>query len=189
MNIFLRFFSTAILLLLLLNTFSKAQVVGSKFPQMETATADGKEVILPQDTKGKYTLLGLAFSKKSEDDLNSWMEPIFWKFIDKPKGQMNQLFGGQQYDVNAYFVPMFTGIKTAATKTAKKNAMKKLDLRLIPSILFYKGKLKPFKESLDFQKKDIPYFFVLDKEGNIVFATSGKFSEEKMSQIEEVIGE
>ncbi len=189
MNIFIKHYSVVFLLILFLNSFSNAQVVGSEFPQMETSTADGKEMELPQDTKGKYTLLGLAFSKKSEGDLNSWMEPIFWKFIDKPSGKMDQLFGSHQYDVNAYFVPMFTGIKTAATKTAKRKAIKKLDPRLIPSILFYKGKLKPFKESLDFQQKDIPYFFVLDKEGKIVFATSGKYSDEKMSQIEEIVGE
>jgi hypothetical protein len=144
----------------------------------------------PSDTNGKYTLLGLAFSKKSEDDLNTWMEPVFWKFIDKPEGKIDQLFGnGSSYDVNAYFVPMFTGIKTAATKTAKRKALKKMDSRLIPSILFYKGKLKPYKESLDFQQKDIPYFFVLDKNGKIVYAASGRYTPEKMAKVEEIVGE
>lgn len=167
---------------------AEGQVVGSQFPDMETSTANDKKVNLPKDTKGKYTLLGMAFSKKSEDDLNTWMEPIFWKFIDKPEGQIDQLFGNtQQYDVNAYFVPMFTGVKTAATKTAKKQALKKTDPRLIPSILFYRGKLKPFKEALDFQRKDIPYFFVLDENGKIVYATSGRYSVDKMEKIEEQI--
>jgi len=189
MNSFFRQIIMSCSIILALHSFSKAQVIGNKFPHMETSTAAGNEILLPKDTNGKFTLLGLAFSKKSEDDLNSWMEPIFWKFINKPEGKMNQLFGSQQYDVNAYFVPMFTGIKTAATNAAKKKAAKKLDPRLIPSILFYKGKLKPIKEALDFQQKDIPYFFVLDKEGKIVYATSGEYSEEKMNQIEEIIGE
>ncbi|MCK5469404.1 MAG: hypothetical protein KAI99_12865 [Cyclobacteriaceae bacterium] len=173
----------------LLSFQSNAQVVGKPFPSMHTSTADGKVVDLPNDTRGKYTLLGLAFSKKSEDDLNSWMEPVFWKFIDKPEGKIDQLFGNQQYDVNAYFVPMFTGIKTAATKTAKKKALKKMDPRLIPSILFYKGKLKPYKEALDFQRRDIPYFFVLDENGKIVYATSGKYSDAKMAKVEDMISE
>ena len=173
----------------LLSFQSNAQVVGNPFPEMFTSTADGKVVDLPSDTRGKYTLLGLAFSKKSEDDLNSWMEPVFWKFIDKPEGKIDQLFGNYQYDVNAYFVPMFTGIKTAATKTAKKKALKKMDPRLIPSILFYKGKLKPYKEELDFQRRDIPYFFVLDENGKIVYATSGKYSDAKMAKVEDMISE
>jgi len=172
-----------------INNSLSAQVIGSQFPNMNTSTADGKVVDLPNDTNGKFTLLGLAFSKKSEDDLNTWMEPVFWKFIDKPEGKMDQLFGNQQYDVNAYFVPMFTGIKTAATKTAKKQALKKMDPRLIPSILFYRGKLKPYKESLDFKKKDIPYFFVLDENGKIVYATSGRYTDGKMAKVEEIVSE
>jgi thioredoxin-related protein len=60
---------------------------------------------------------------------------------------------------------------------------------LIPSILFYKGKLKPYKESLDFQQKDIPYFFVLDKNGKIVYAASGRYTPEKMAKVEEIVGE
>lgn len=166
-----------------------AQVLKTQFPEMKTSTADGKVIELPVDTQGKYTLLGMAFSKKSEDDLNSWMEPVFWKFIDKPEGKVDQLFGSYQYDVNAFFVPMFTGIKTAATKTAKKQALKKMDPRLIPSILFYRGKLKPYKESLDFQKKDIPYFFVLDENGMIIYATSGRYSDEKMAIVEELVSQ
>jgi len=174
---------------LLSSTSTDAQVLQTQFPEMETSTADGKVVELPIDTNGKCTLLGLAFSKKSEDDLNTWMEPVYWTFIDKPDGKVDQLFGSQQYDVNAFFVPMFTGIKTAATKTAKKQALKKMDPRLIPSILFYRGKLKPYKESLDFKKKDIPYFFVLDENGTIVYATSGRYSDEKMAIVEDLVSQ
>lgn len=180
-----------IIVLLVLVAFSKAtaQVIGKSFPDMETSTADGKIVNLPVDTKGKFTLLGMAFSKKSEDELNTWIEPVFWKFINKPDGQMDKLFGSESYDVNAYFVPMFTGIKTAATGTAKKQALKNMDPRLIPSILFYQGKLEPYKEALDFQKKDIPYFFVLDQDGKIIYATSGIYTDEKMGAVEELLAE
>lgn len=187
MNIYIFRIISVFVLLIFFSMTSQAQVIGSTFPDMQTSTADGVELELPKDTMGKYTLLGLAFSKKSEDDLNSWMEPIFWKFIHKPTSQTGQLFAEKTYDVNAYFVPMFTGVKTAATKTAKKQALKNLDPRLIPSVLFYHGKLKPYKDALDFQQKDIPYFFVLDKKGKIVYATSGEYTEEKMAKVEEMI--
>jgi flagellar basal body rod protein FlgG len=82
---------------------------------------------------------------------------------------------------------MFTGVKTAAASGAKKKAAKNIDPRLHPYILFYKGELKTYKEKLDFDKKDVPYFFVLDEEGTIVYATSGAFSDSKMDQIEEVL--
>jgi hypothetical protein len=162
---------------------SRAQVVGKMFPAMEAQTVEDKVVKLPQDVQGKYTLLGLAYSKKSEDELNSWFEPVFSKFIQKTKG----LMAGMGYDVNVYFVPMFTGINAAATGTAKKKAIKKVDPQLLPYILFYKGELKPYKDALDFERRDIPYFFVLDPKGKILYATSGAYSESKMDAVEEVI--
>jgi hypothetical protein len=185
-----RILSLSLPILIFISENCLAQVVGRQFPAMNTSTADGKVIDLPADTKGKFTLLGLAFSKKSEDDLNTWMEPVFWKFIDKPEGKIDQLFGNSSsYDVNAYFVPMFTGVKTAATNTAKRQALKKMDPRLIPSILFYRGQLKPYKDALDFQQKDIPYFFVLDKNGKILYATSGRYSDDKMEKVEQIISE
>jgi hypothetical protein len=163
----------------------KAQVIGTMFPSMEAETVEDKKVILPDNVKGKYTLLGLAYSKKSEDELNSWFQPVFQKFIQKNKG----LFENFGYDVNVYFVPMFTGVNAAATGTAKRKALKNIDPNLLPYILFYKGELKTYKEELEFEKKDIPYFFVLDKEGKIVYTTSGNYTSKKLDEVEEVIEE
>jgi hypothetical protein len=157
--------------------------VGKQFPAMDAETVEDKKVSIPGDVQGKYTLLGLAYSKKSEEDLNSWFQPVFEKFIQKTTG----VLAGFSYDVNVYFIPMFTGVNAAATGTAKRKALKNIDPQLLPYVLFYKGELKPYKESLDFEKKDIPYFFVLDPNGKIVFATSGKFTPAKMDQVEDHI--
>lgn len=169
--------------LLLVNAVSFSQVVGKTFPDMEAETIDDVKVMLPEKVKGKYTLLGLAYSKKSEDELNTWFQPVFEKFIQKNKGVFED-FG---YDVHVYFIPMFTGVNAAATGTAKKKAVKNVDPNLLPYLLFYKGELKPYKEALDFEKKDVPYFFVLDAEGKIVYATSGSYSAKKMDAVEAVM--
>ena len=170
-------------LFVLLISEADAQVIGKQFPPMSAETVEDKKVALPGDVGGKFTLIGLAYSKKSEDELNSWFQPVFQKFIQKSTGVLS----GFGYDVNVYFVPMFTGVNAAATGTAKKKAAKNIDPQLLPFVLFYKGELKTYKESLDFEKKDIPYFFVLDPTGKIVYATSGKYTEQKMDEIEENI--
>jgi hypothetical protein len=157
--------------------------VGKVFPDMQAETVEDKKVNIPADVKGKYTLVGLAYSKKSEEDLNSWFQPVFEKFIQKTNG----VLAGFSYDVNVYFIPMFTGVNAAATGTAKRKALKNIDPQLLPYVLFYKGELKPYKDALDFEKKDIPYFFVLDANGKILYATSGKYTAAKMDQIEQVI--
>lgn len=173
-----------VLISLLASTISlQAQVIGKTFPDMTAETIDDKKVSLPLDVKGKYTLLGLAYSKKSEDELNTWLNPVYNTFIRKQTGMIQ----GFSYDVNVYFVPMFTGINAAATGTAKKKAIKNTDPQLLPYILFYKGELRTYKEALDFERRDIPYFFVLDPQGKIVFATSGAYSDQKMESVEEVI--
>jgi hypothetical protein len=165
-------------------TFSlHAQVIGKTFPDMEAETVEDKKVKLPQEVTGKYTLLGLAYSKKSEDELNTWFQPVFEKFVQKTSGLLSSF----SYDVNVYFVPMFTGVNAAATGTAKRKAIKNIDPQLLPYILFYKGELKPYKEALDFEKKDIPYFFVLDPQGKIIYATSGRYTADKMDKIESVM--
>ncbi len=173
----------AVIVLLASVNLVQAQVIGKMFPDMEAETVEDKKVMLPLDTKGKYTLVGLAYSKKSEDDLNSWFSPVYNKFVRKTKGMLE----GMGYDVNVYFVPMFTGVNAAATGTAKKKALKNIDPVLLPYILFYKGELKTYKEALDFEKRDIPYFFVLDPNGKIVFATSGSFTEDKLDDVEDSI--
>jgi hypothetical protein len=130
----------------LLLSFAAAAQVGKMFPDMEAETVEDKKVKLPQETKGKFTLLGLAYSKKSEEELNSWFQPVFDKFIQKTTG----VLAGFSYDVNVYFIPMFTGVNAAATGTAKRKAIKNIDPQLLPYVLFYKGELKPYKEALDF---------------------------------------
>jgi hypothetical protein len=172
-----------LMLAVVLSLVAEAQVTGKMFPNMEAETVEDKKVNLPQDTKGKYTLLGLAYSKKSEEDLNSWFQPVFEKYIQKTTGVLASF----SYDVNVYFVPMFTGINAAATGTAKRKAIKNIDPQLLPYVLFYKGELKTYKEALEFDKKDVPYFFVLDPTGKIVHATMGRYSDAKMSEIEDVM--
>jgi hypothetical protein len=175
-----------ILLLLAAPVAAYAQVVGKQFPNLPAETVEDKVVTLPTDTKGKFTLVGLAYSKKSEDDLNSWFNPIYNKFINKPKDG-GGLFAAFTYDVNVYFVPMFTGVNAAATGTAKKKAAKNIDARLLPHVLFYKGEIKTYKEVLELEGKDVPYFYVLDKNGKIVYTTSGKFTNDKLDEIEEIL--
>lgn len=165
-------------------SFTSEAQIGKMFPEMEAETVEDKKVNLPLDVQGKYTLLGLAYSKKNRKmNLTLGFNLCLRSSFKKTGGVLSDF----SYDVNVYFVPMFTGVNAAATGTAKRKALKNIDPQLLPYVLFYKGELKKYKETLDFEKKDIPYFFVLDPNGKIVFATSGKYSPDKMDKVEGVI--
>ncbi len=171
------FFSAA--LALLLSTLTYAQI-GGPFPAMEAETLNNQELTLPKALEGKYSIIGLAYSKKSEKHLKTWFSPAYNTFIHKP--ETPSLFAGN-YDVNVYFIPMFTGVKRAAYKSTMKKVQAGIDERLRPHVLFYKGDIKTYKKALDFQGNDVPYFFVMNPQGEIVYTTSGSYTTSKMQEI------
>lgn len=155
--------------------------VGKSFPSISGENYKDQVVTIPQDTRSKYTLIGMAYSKKSEDELKTWFQPIYQTFLNK--SGKSSLFDEEIQDIHVYFLPMFTGVNQAAAGNAKKKMIQNLDKELLPHVLFYKGELKKYKDELDFEKKDIPYFFLLDKQGRISHASSGSYSEAKLDEI------
>ena len=165
------------------------QVVGKIFPPISCEDYNGKKVNLPEETKGKYTLIGMAFSNAAEKDLKTWINPVYNKFIGKVDRTKADVFdAGIDYDINLYFIPMFTGLNQLTSKSSKQKIKDATDKKLYSYLLFYEGS-KTYKEELDFEKKDIPYFFVLDKTGKIKYATSGIFDDKKFEKILDVIEE
>lgn len=159
---------------------------GKIFPSLTGETIAGKKVSIPTDTKGKYTLVGIAWSQKAQDDLETWFQPVYTMFIEKP--DKDDLFN-DPYDFNIYFIPVFSGANESMYGTAKKRLQDKLDPGLKPYVLLYKGSIAEYKKQLNMEDKDKPYFFVLDPEGKIVYTTSGAYSEEKMDKIEQWVAE
>lgn len=172
-------------LFLLVSIQSVAQV-GEEFPSMETESLTNEIKQIPADLADKFSIVGLAYSKKSEDDLKTWFEPAYNQFIYKPEKPSVFDFS---YDVYCYFIPMFTGAKRPAYQKVMKKLQKTIDKRLQPHVLFYKGAIKQYKESLNFKGRDVPYFFVLNPKGEIVYATSGKYSESKMREVIDAVDE
>ena len=175
--------SLALIILLSIGTSIYGQV-GTTFPDMEAETLTNEFVNLPKDISDKYSLIGLAYSKKAEDYLKGWFEPIYNQFIYK---NPNPGIFDFSFDINTYFVPMFTGAKRPAYKKVMNKLKKTIDDRMQPNILFYKGTLKEYKDALNFDGKEVPYFYVLDPEGKIVYTTSGKFTQRKMQEITDAV--
>ena len=173
--------------LLSLFSLELAAQVGKNFPSIEGETINKQELSIPEETMGKYTLVGMAFSKKSDDELKSWFNPVYTRFL-QDAGNAG-LFADFAYDVNVYFVPMFSGLKRAAAGPAKRKVLKKVDQALHPHIMFYVGEINSYRDALGLEERDQPYFFVLDKNGKIVYATSGEYSKKKMEEVEAIISE
>lgn len=172
-------------LLIVCATFSSIALLetptGTIFPDLKAETLDNKVINIPADTKGKSTIISLAYSDEAEKDLQTWYEPMYDKFIAKTE-LMSDL-----YDLNLYFVPMFTGSKEAAAAGAKKQMKENVQADIQPHIIIYKGPVDVYKEKLKMDDKKKPYIFVLDKDGKIIYSTSGAYTEDKMDEIEDNI--
>ncbi|MDQ3110088.1 MAG: mitochondrial ATPase complex subunit ATP10 [Bacteroidota bacterium] len=155
--------------------------VGIVFPDLKAETLENKMITIPTDTKGKSTIISLAYSDEAEKDLQTWYEPMYDKFIAKTE------LMSDVYDINLYFVPMFTGTKEAAAAGAKKQMKETVQADIQPHIIVYKGAIDVYKEKLKMDDKKKPYIFVLDKDGKIIYSTSGAYTEDKMDEIEDKI--
>ena len=165
-------------------TFAHAQ---STFPKMECNSLDGKKINLPTDNNGKTTVLGMAFSQKAEKELSTWFQPAFTAFIEKPDA--NAIIPMDSYDVNCYFVPVFSGVLQAAAGKAEKKMKEGLDKSLQSNVLVYKGKADEIKSTLKIDKTDSPWFFVINAAGKVLYTTSGAYSESKMEEIEKILNQ
>lgn len=163
----------------LLLLISVCTLSAQTFPFMEAENLNEEALNVPEALNGKYSIVGLAYSKKSEQALKTWFDPAFNQFMRPP--DKNNLFA-TDYDINLYFIPMFSGHKTVAYKSVMKKMQEGLDPELHPHILFYKGTIKEYKKALAL-KKDEPHFFLLNEEGHVVWRTSGYYSQNKMQEI------
>jgi hypothetical protein len=162
-------------------SLTTAAQVGNKFPMLVGQLLNGKAVDLPESVAGKYTLVGMSWSKKAQPDFESWISPVWNKFVLKT-GMLDKM-----YDINLYFVPMFVGTKKSAMDNVMKQMKAKSDSDIFPYVLFYKGDLAPYEKSLGLSDKTKPYVFLLDSTGKIVYGTSGRFNDDKMLEIEKIL--
>jgi hypothetical protein len=162
---------------LLVSLYTQAQT-GKMFPSITGIDLQDKTVTIPKDTKGKYTVVGVAYSQKADEALKGWFQPVYETFISE-----------SDYDVNTYFIGMISGIKEVAAGTIEKKMKKGVDPVLHKHMLLYKGDIKDYKDVLGLKEKDTPYFFLLNKDGKIVYVTSGAYAAAKLEKAEEILEE
>ncbi|WP_018341854.1 hypothetical protein [Cytophaga aurantiaca] len=158
---------------------------GSAFPNFPTKKLNGQAFPLPDSVKGKYSIIGVAFSKKAEESLLTWYQPAYQTFIQKKK----TMFASEVYNVNTYFVAVITGTNKIAGDDVVKKIKENTQKELQPYILTYIGEFASYKKLLNITESDEPYFFILDEKGVIVHITKGAYSAAKLAEVEEVLSE
>jgi len=150
-------------------------------PSFSGETLENKTVAIPVDTKGKYTFICFASSMKAQKELESWLDPVYNKFVAKT-GLMDEF-----YDVNVFFIPVFKGSNASMQETVKKKFNETAQADIKSHVLFCNNDLTEVTATLHMGDDNTPYFFLLDKDGNIIFRATGSFSEQKFDAIDDLI--
>ncbi|MDX2302121.1 MAG: hypothetical protein NW226_04940 [Microscillaceae bacterium] len=161
---------------------------GEIYPSMSGDNLLEKQVSLP--AKGEVSLVALAYSPKSEEYLKAWRKPLFDLFIQAPG---TNLFSFEPYNANLKFVVLLTGVKKVGTGKVKSQLEENVEAHWKEHIVVVKGKSLEDYSVLDLgntkNERIKPYFFLMDKNGKIVYATSGAYTSQKQKEIEEKLQE
>jgi hypothetical protein len=178
-----------IILIALIAAFTKVNAQygkGKIFPDMMAETFTEKPLNLPVDVKGKYTIIGMCFSKDAEGDLQTWLNPLYNAYVLKHEG--DAAFGvAATADVNFYLMPKFSILNQIFEKGSKNKIKNQTDKAFWANLMFYTSGLKDYKKVLEIVETSQPVIFVLDKDGKIVHVERGVCNEKKMSSIDDVV--
>lgn len=154
---------------------------GQRFPSLSGETATGRSVELPATGSGGFTIVGMAYSKKAGPQLEEWYEPAYLRFVAK-----HGLFASA-YEADLYFVPLFVGANKAAYEPSLKKFRKSASPEIVDHVVFCRENGEALIDALEMKEKDVPYFFILDEQGTIVYRTQGAFTEAKLEAMEAVL--
>jgi len=156
---------------------------GEPFPEIEVIDLKDEKLSIPSETKGKFTLIGVAFSEKAQEDLYSWSQPVFSEFMDE--NNLSSLV----YDPYVKLILMFTGANQLVYKKAKKQITEGTDETLKDNVVLYKGKMEDYRKKLKLKNRKTPYFFVLDRNGKIIYIAEGRYSRKVLEEVGDLIEE
>lgn len=153
---------------------------GKVFPGIETEKISGKTVDMPSAFHEGYSLVGVGMGKRAEEALRTWQAPVYNKFIAKT-GLMDDM-----YDVEVYFLPVFTGASRAAKGKIVKKLKQNNEALVIDNVYIYSGKKEPF-DAVGIDDKSEPYFMLVNGEGKIVYTAKGAFKQKYLDEITEIL--
>ncbi|MFT5668517.1 MAG: hypothetical protein ACI9DK_002722 [Vicingaceae bacterium] len=156
---------------------------GETFPSIEVMDLNDDSLTIPENSNGKFSLVGVAFSEDAQSDLYTWSQPVFSEFMDD--NNLSSLV----YDPTVHLILMFTGANQVAYNKAKKKITEGTDKNLKDNIVLYKGAMDNYRKELKMKDRKKPYFFVLDRKGKIIYAASGRYSAKILQDIGNLIEE
>lgn len=167
-------YTPILIFFIILSTSAMAQ---QAFPEFTASDLNNKNVLFPDDLKGKKSLVGFALSRKSQEALQTWVQPVYDEFIDK------ESLASLVYDANVYLIIVLNSTASTFRNKAETELKANILKEFYPNVILYEDSERQIKEKLSLTDDDIPFLITLDEEGNITSQTSGFYSDKKMESL------
>jgi hypothetical protein len=126
----------------------------------------------------KHQVIVMAFGKHNEKELDSWLQPVYDKFIQKT-GLIDLMF-----DAHVYLLTVLNGVEAAAAKANINKLKNETDEALHPNILLLKSGADLIFQTLKPDTKQV-HVYLINRNGKVLQMVKGKYNEDKMEALED----
>ena len=152
----------------------------NKFPNITCTNLKDKQVVLPTDMQNKRTVIALMLSTKADKYMQNWSQPLYNSLMADGVGGM---MSGNMYNANLCFVGAVKGLAKLALPEMIKKAQNQVDKKFHGNFMYTDTDIDILMKSLNITDKSLPHFIVVEKDGSVIYQTSGAYTEDKLNDI------
>jgi hypothetical protein len=143
--------------------------ISKAFPTVQAKNLEGNPTTIPDDAKGKVTLVAVAFLQQSQGQLDSWLNPFYEKF-------------GKRDDFMFYEIPMIAGGYVFMKPIINGGMRGGLPQFKHKHVVTFFGDVKQYSDTLNIDPA-FGHAFLLDKEGKIQWQNKGYAEKEALEEM------
>ncbi len=136
------------------------RLVGQPFPAVRGESLAGRKVALPDDARGRVTVVIAAFQRQAQGRIDTWARPLLERYGDE---------GAVRY----YELPMISGWYSWMSGFIDGGMRRGVPKPLHDNVVTYYGPLDAYFQAFDVTDKGDCYLFVLDTAGIVRHAARG----------------
>lgn len=145
-------------------------LLNNQFPSIKALDLAGKPVSLPNDCKGKPTLISVAFVQNAQYQIDTWAKPFMQRYVN---------------DSTAYYyeIPMLD-VKNRLSQNFIDWGMRSgLPKEMHSKVMTYYGDLEPYRKALEMKDMNKAYLFLLNETGVIIYRNEGFAQPEQLKAL------
>jgi hypothetical protein len=145
------------------------------FPRVNGTNLEGEQFIIPQDLEGQKKLLLIAYKRKQQEDINTWLTAT----VDLLK---------KYPDFSVYEVPTLKEFNFLMRFNINNGMRYGIDSKeqRERTITLYLDK-ETFNEALQIESEDTIYAFLLNQKNEIIWRTQGLADQSYINELEELL--